>query len=374
MPKTEALAGALGHPTISVIVPVYNGAATIASTLRSVFAQTWLDFELIVVDDGSIDDTVAVVDAFTGGGGSLAKQNRRLRLVSQTNQGQAIARNRGIAESRGEFVAFLDADDWWLPQKLEWQLAALRADPAAGLAYCWTELVDNAGQPTGNRVSSPFAGWAYAPLLVTDFVASGSNPLVRRSALEAVGGFNPARVPSEDWDLWLRLAQRYPLALVPEPLVLYRQRPTSSSDNVWRQEAVSVAIIREHLTGGGANLPEANRTESLAPYARFVWGNRYKYLAYKALDAPPSPRRGRTAARYLLQILWRDRGLLKCWPAIGFLMLKILLTVLLPRAIAARCWVAWPAVARSHLFLLQRTLVPRFIAPPPGLPHGEARD
>lgn len=330
-------------PLVSIVLPVYNGETTIAGTLRSIFAQTFSSFELLVIDDGSDDRTVDVVAGFQG--------DRRLRLIHQANAGQANARNRGIAEARGEWVAFIDADDWWLPQKLELQLAALEAEPEAAWAYCWTELVDDRGRPTGDRVTSPFFGQIAQPLLVTDFIASGSNPLVRRSALAEVGGFDPALVPSEDWDLWLRLADRYPVALVPELLVLYRQRPTSSSDNVWRQATVSQKIIQTYLQ----RLTAADRDR----YAPFVWGNRYKYLAYKALDAPPSFRRSRSALGYLARIIACDRGILKQWPAIGWLVLRLGLGFS-PGSIGRFALARWPILGRSPRFLLGRTLVPRF--------------
>lgn len=339
-------------PRVSVIVPVYNGAATIAGTLRSVLAQTFGDFEVLVVDDGSTDGSGAIAQALAADLG-----DDRLRVLHQANGGQAIARNHGMAAARGEFFAFIDADDWWTPDKLAAQVAALDAHPAAALAYSWTVLVNGDRQPLGGRVEAPFSGAVHGPLLVTDFISSGSNPLVRRGAIARVGGFDPALIPSEDWDLWLRIAAAFDLICVPHPHILYRQRPASSSDDVWRQERVSRTILNREL----GREPGRDR---LRPHRRLIFANRYKYLLFKALDAPPTPRRGWTALRFLGIILWGDRGLLRQGHNVLILLLRIALTALLPSSLARAAIAIAPPLSRIHTFPLNHTKIPRLHPPP----------
>jgi glycosyltransferase involved in cell wall biosynthesis len=341
-------------PRVSVIVPVYNGAATIAGTVRSILAQTFRDFEVLVIDDGSTDGSGAIAQAVAAELG-----DERLRVLTQTNGGQAIARNHGMAIARGEFFAFIDADDWWTPDKLAAQVAALDAHPAAALAYSWTVLVNGDRQPLGGRVEAPFSGAVHGLLLVTDFISSGSNPLVRRSAIARVGGFDPALVPSEDWDLWLRIAAEFEVICVPEPHILYRQRPASSSDDVWRQERVSRIILNREL----GREPGRDR-DRLWPHRRLILANRYKYLLFKALDAPPTPRRGWTALRFLGIILWGDRGLLRQGHHVLILLLRIALTALLPGPVAHGAIARFPPLTRIHTFPLNHTKIPR-LAPQP---------
>lgn len=329
-------------PRVSIIIPVFNGADTLAATVRSVLAQTELDWELLIIDDGSTDASIDLAESF-------AAADRRIRVHAFPNAGQAIARNRGIERAIGDCLSFLDADDRWHPEKLAAQLAALEADPAAGWVYSWTILTDDDGRAIGQPVASPFSGWIYAPLLVTDFVSSGSNVLVWRSALAHVGGFDPDCVPSEDWDLWLRLAWAFPAALVPAAHVFYRQRPTSSSENIWRQERVSRRILQTAI---------ARSPTSLAPYRTAIWGNRYKYLLFKALDGPATPRRGRTAARFALQVVRCDRGLLKQWRLCLQILLKITV-MLLPPWLSVRVLTRLP-LDRAHDRILATTRVPRF--------------
>ena len=162
---------------ISVIIPVFNGAETLPETLRSLQGQSDPHWEVIVVDDGSTDATVAIAKG-------VGQGDPRIRVVSQENAGQAIARNHGLNLARGSLIAFLDADDWWTVDKLADQRRALAEHPEAGFAYSWTDYVDDA-----NRVLHPGfhmgpSGQIFLDLLANNFIENGSNPLVRRSALE----------------------------------------------------------------------------------------------------------------------------------------------------------------------------------------------
>ena len=204
--------------TISVVIPAYNAAKTISETIDSVRRQTFTDFELIVINDGSSDHTAELVNAVA---------DDRLRLFSYENGGAAIARNRGIDHVSGEFIAFLDADDLWTPDKLELQLEALQKHPKAGVAYSWTTHMSQDGKVFYASSSVSFEGDVYSELLVSNFLTNGSNPLIRRVAIESVGGFDPSLVSGEDWEYWLRLAAQWPFAVVPKRQIFYRHSPTT---------------------------------------------------------------------------------------------------------------------------------------------------
>ena len=200
-------------PRVSVVIPAYNAAPTILETIRSVRAQTYRDFELIVIDDGSTDATLDVL---------AAVGEPRLAVFSYDNGGLATARNRGTARATGELVSFVDADDLWTPDKLEAQVAALDARPEAGAAYSWTRFVDETGRHLRWQEPVRFEGDVYRPLLVQNFLCSGSNILLRRRAMDAAGLFDPSALQMEDWEYFVRVAARFPFALVPRYQILYR--------------------------------------------------------------------------------------------------------------------------------------------------------
>ncbi|MEN9519552.1 MAG: hypothetical protein RLZZ381_2140 [Cyanobacteriota bacterium] len=227
-------------PQISVIVPAYNAERTILETIQSVQQQTFQDFEIIVIDDGSQDQTVKLVQTI---------QDQRLQIFAYENGGVSVARNRGISHATGEFVAFLDADDLWTIDKLELQLTALKENPKAGVAYSWTCFmdVDEQGKPVSFLPSSKysFAGNVYKNLLVSDFIHSGSNTLIRRAAIESTGKFDPTLKSCEDWDYWLRLATRWHFAVVPKHQLLYRRTPESLSSKVEVMKETSLIAIKK---------------------------------------------------------------------------------------------------------------------------------
>jgi glycosyltransferase involved in cell wall biosynthesis len=266
---------------VSVIIPAYNAAATIAATVASALGQTHGDVEVIVVDDGSTDGTAAIVS-------TLAQIDARLRLLRYPNGGQAIARNRGIAAATGELIAFLDADDQWTPDKIADQVRALEENPEAAIAYGWTDYVDGAGRflHRGSYVS--LSGRVLTALVQLNFIENGSNVLVRRSALEAIAGataagdgpFEPALVPSEDWDLWLRLAERFAFVAIARPQVYYRTADDSQSANVRRLERSCRACLGRAF----------DRRPDLRAVRPLALANLYYYLLAKALASPP--RRG----------------------------------------------------------------------------------
>ncbi len=224
-------------PTISVTIPAYNATRTISATLDSILKQTFSDFEIIVINDGSTDNTVEKVQEF---------QDPRIKIFSYENGGIVAALNRALTHARGEYIAFMDADDLWTPDKLELQLKALQDYPEAGVAYSWTtDFID--GKEDQQLPDKPmyFSGDVLPQLLVSNFLRHGSNVLVRRSAIDVIGELDPIASPAEDWDYYLRLAAQYPFALVPKHQIFYRQSTTSLSSNVSRMEKAGIYVIEK---------------------------------------------------------------------------------------------------------------------------------
>lgn len=216
------------YPLVSVIIPAYNAEQFIAKTLHSVLQQTYPNFEVVVVDDGSSDRTVEIVQSF-------ARKDARIMLFCQVNAGVAVARNWGIAQSNGEFVAPIDADDLWHPQNLERQVACMQASGSAvGVVYSWSVDIDEWETLIGGIHAAAITGDVYYILLCHNFLGNASATLIRRICLEQVGGYNPQLKAQnaqgcEDWDLYLRIAQQYEFAAVPDFLVGYRKRQESMS-------------------------------------------------------------------------------------------------------------------------------------------------
>jgi len=280
-------------PTVSVIIPVYEGEKTIKDTIQSVLNQTFSDFELIVINDGSEDSTLKIVSNV---------QDPRVKVFSYPNAGLSASRNRGIALASGEYITFIDADDLWTPDKLEAQLKALQENSQAAVAYSWTDWIDESNQFIGRGSYITENGDVFAKLLLSDFVANGSNALIRRQALTKVGGFDESLTSAEDWDMWLRLAAHYEFVAVPSPQILYRISPSSMSSDVWKMEASSLQVLEKAF---------AVAPESLQHLKRQSLGNRYKYLIFKALEGTPEQQRGLVSARFLWHAIRNDPALLR---------------------------------------------------------------
>lgn len=214
-------------PDVGVVIPTYNRAALLRAALESVLAQTMPAREIVVVDDGSTDETPQVVEAMQEAGAPITYVRR-----PHTNR-RGEVRNAGVTLIRGDLVTFLDSDDLWRPERLERQVESLRREPAAGFAFCNVHRFDDSGLI--GRVPCLLPGARYDGQILGDLLeeplAVSSTLLVRREAFEQVGGFADLRM-NEDYELTLRLAARYPAAYVPEVLVLMREHPgrTSSSE------------------------------------------------------------------------------------------------------------------------------------------------
>jgi len=229
---------------VSVIIPAYNAERWIDETLRSVRTQTHRNMEIIVVDDGSSDSTVAIARCH-------AAEDPRLRIIEQPNAGVAAARNTGWRSSLGELLAFVDADDLWAPTKIERQIEALALEgPRAGLAYCWYLGIDGTSIVTGRDHSPQYHGEVFDALLRENFVGNGSAALVTRDAMAHAGGFEPALRNAgaqgcEDILFYSRVAEKYHFALVAEPLLGYRRLPGNMSGNLPRMLRSWMMVIDE---------------------------------------------------------------------------------------------------------------------------------
>lgn len=230
---------------VSVIMPAYNAVRHIAESVESVRAQTFGEWELLVVDDGSTDDTRAVVRRF-------AEEDERVRYVPRTNGGQAAARNTGLAAARGRLIAFLDADDLWLPHKLEAQLAVLEEK---GVDLVYTDgyiFSDEGAEPEEERfhiLPGEARGVEMFRTLFTSNRIGTLSVLVKRSALDAVGLFDESRAfqNCEDYDLWLRLAKSGASFYgVPEKLMRYRRHAAATTYTASRLLAPMLAVILKH--------------------------------------------------------------------------------------------------------------------------------
>ncbi len=208
---------------VSAVIPVYNGERYVAEAIRSVLEQTHPAHECIVVDDGSVDGTSDVVQAF----------GRDVVYVRQENSGVSVARNRGAALASGEVLAFLDHDDGWYPEKLERQLAVLREDRAT-FAICATELVDGAGRKIGERRLRVIDDLLLGMLTFngTEIPSCSSTGVIGKADFVRLGGFDPRLGTSADWDLLLNVVLRGTVAYVDEPLVKYRVHESNMSRDV----------------------------------------------------------------------------------------------------------------------------------------------
>jgi glycosyltransferase involved in cell wall biosynthesis len=284
-------------PRVSVVIPNHNYAEFVGQAIDSVLAQTYRDFELIVVNNGSRDNSLDVLHAYGG----------RIRLFDQEDRGQAGARNRGIEESCGELIAFLDADDVWEPTKLEKQVP-LFDDPSVGLVYCGHCVTDQdlnvleVHLPTHRgRLLRRFAD------VSATIIGGESTAVIRKRCFDELGNFDPRLSISAGWDMYRRICSRYKVEVVTEPLMLYRQHGSNAHlrVTVYEQDVLlrlkkmfadplsaelmplkAQAYGRAYLALSGSYLHQGN------------WRKCLNYAAQALITWPPS-------LAYLLSTPWR---------------------------------------------------------------------
>lgn len=234
-------ARASAAPAVSIIIPAYNAAWSIGRTLASLQAQTLAEFECVIVDDGSTDETASLVEGRIAG-------DPRFRLIRQENAGVAAARNRGLREVCGRYVANLDADDMWGPQFLSRVVEGLeRAGPGATLCFARSVWVGPDDTVLG-EIPEPLGQADYRDILIRNPIGNGSAALMRRDMVLACGGWDADLVqdygPTDDWQLQLQLAALGAVVVVDEPLVFYRITPGSASWDLERSARAVVEVIR----------------------------------------------------------------------------------------------------------------------------------
>lgn len=217
----------MNKPLVSVIIPNYNYGRYLKETIDSVLAQTYPNVEIVVADDGSTDNSVEVLESY----------GNCIKWFKQQNQGVSNARNRAIKESTGEFLAFLDSDDLWLPQKIEKQIQ-LFADKEVGLTHCGFVDFDNKGNLLEEHLDG-LSGWVATEMILYQrpvVLGGGSAAIVKREAFDKIGGFDQNVSPAEDWEFYYQVARHYKIGFVPEVLMKYREHGSNSHLNIKRME------------------------------------------------------------------------------------------------------------------------------------------
>jgi glycosyltransferase involved in cell wall biosynthesis len=231
--------------TVGVVVPMHNAERTIAATIDSIGRQTYANLDIVVVDDGSTDGSVALLD-------EKIRQDRRVRLVRQENAGVAAARNAGAAATKAAYLAFIDADDLWAPTKIAAQLEALRqGGPGVGLAYCWYASIDQRDRVVSFGPQPLVEGDAMKSLCAANWIGNGSSLLMRRTAFEKAGGYDPTlrargAQGAEDLLMCLRVAEHAGFAVVPRYLVGYRATPGNMSSDSLQMFRSTELVLDEY--------------------------------------------------------------------------------------------------------------------------------
>ena len=283
------------NPTISVVIPVYGVERYIRETLDSVFAQTFQDFEIIIVDDESRDHSIEICQSY---------QDPRIRIVHQKNRGLAGARNTGIRNSRGKYIALLDSDDLWLPEKLEYHLKHLESSPQLGVSFCRSAFIDDNSKPLDIYQMPKLIGINAAHIFCRNPISNGSVPVFRREVLEAIkfqddlqgqledDYFDEHFHQSEDIECWVRIAlqTQWQIEGIPEALTLYRVNSTGLSAHVEAQLDSWEMMVEKTRTYA---------PEFVAQWESLARAYQYRYLARRAIRN----RDGKTAVKLINKAL-----------------------------------------------------------------------
>lgn len=253
-------------PRVSVITPTFNRADFIGTAIQSVMDQDYTDFELLIVDDGSTDDTGDRLQPWL--------KDDRVHCIQQVNQGQSHARNRALEAARGEFICFLDSDNAWVPGKLAMQVAFLDEHPQVDVIYGDNVLINEAGKETSRDNMKRHSGFIAFQMLKDNCVAMNTT-MARRRCFDEMGGMSGKRRVADDYDLWLRFSARYRFHYMPEYLAYYRvMEQQISSDKTARFET-NEAIIRDFREQFPDVLPRKRFDEAFM----FFYTRKARYLA-----------------------------------------------------------------------------------------------
>lgn len=236
---------------VTVVIPAYNASEYIGETIESVLQQSFTDFELLVINDGSTDNTAEVVRSYS-------QKDSRVTLLSQVNQGVSVARNTGIQQAKGEFVAFLDSDDLWLPNKLDLHVQHLSANPQLGMSFGRVEFISFDGKPTGQLSNPHISNITPKDLYEENPAITPSNAVIRRDVLEQIGGFDRDLSGYADAELFLRVScYGWQVEGIDRVLVYYRTSVSGMSSQLdsmeedWncftkKIQAYAPDLVKEH--------------------------------------------------------------------------------------------------------------------------------
>lgn len=261
-----------GLPSVAVVIPTYNYGRFISRAVESVLSQTLPAAEIVVVDDGSTDNTRAVLENFKD----------KVRYVRQENQGVCAARNTGARQSSAAFIAFADADDIWLPTKLEKQIAQFAADEEIGLVHCGMREFNSESGETVRFHLQGGEGWVADDLLLWEkpiVIGPGGTIVVKREAFDMVGGFDPQMKVGEDWDFCYRVARRFKLGFVPEVLVDYRSHGKNAHKNIAEMECGMKVFYEKAFAAD--EVPRSLKRRALGNYHRVLAGSYFSAGMYK---------------------------------------------------------------------------------------------
>lgn len=283
-------------PAVSIIIPTFNRVELLRAALDSVAAQTFSDYEVLVIDDGSTDGTREYI--------ASRPEPARIRYLYQQNQGVAEARNHGLRVVHSPYVAFLDSDDLWAPEFLERTMGLLRQEPDLALVYTRFTSMGADGRVLSRHNKEPFGGDVTPRLFASTFIHT-SAVVARSHVIRDAGGFDGRLSHNEDYDLWLRLSLRHRFGLIPEPLCVRRCHPNSLAHNGCTPDVLlrkANLLHRFYELGGGK--PKISLEVASNRLAKVY------YTAGKALCRAGRPKEAATALRRSLEF---DRGRLKTW-------------------------------------------------------------
>ncbi len=255
------------NPLVSVIIPNYNHARFLGDAIRSVLAQTYRPVEIIVVDDGSTDNSGEVAAGF----------GDQIRYIYQTNAGLSAARNTGLRAAKGSLIGVLDADDMYEPNFLETLVAALQADPQADGVYCGYRFVDEANNPLPQIENRPLPSTDLYPALLDGNFFVPESVFLRRRVYDEVGFFDESLRACEDWDVWLRAARKFRLIHAPHILTRHRVLAGSMSTDPLRMLTARLAVLKKHV---GEEPASAGNSTAHRAYGRAYLGSCVEYLQY----------------------------------------------------------------------------------------------
>lgn len=243
------------NPLVSVIIPTYNRRAFLVEAVESVRAQDYRPLEVIVVDDGSTDDTKKALSAFS-----------TVTYINQTNLGPSAARNRGIACAQGAFITFLDSDDLWLPTKLSVQIALMEKNPGPAVIYTDEIWMRKGVQVNPGKIHKKYSGWIY-PRCLPLCIISPSSVMIRREVFDHLGTFDENLMVCEDYDLWLRISARFSVLFIDQKLIIKRGgHDDQLSRRFWGNDRFRVRALQKTI-GDEALSPE-NRALAIKELVR----------------------------------------------------------------------------------------------------------